>query len=131
MRFTRNTEAIVVSDKFGDVHRYVLIGYCLLVPLTPPPPPNSYPRLEEKAGNISSGELVDKRKDSQRLHDGSLLLGHVSLLTTFMLSPDEKYIITADRDEHIRISWFPQAFTIERFCLGHEKYALPRKVFCL
>jgi tRNA (guanine-N(7)-)-methyltransferase subunit TRM82 len=52
---------------------------------------------------------------------GTLILGHTSLLTAFVLSPDEKHIITADRDEHIRASWFPQGHTIESFCLGHKK----------
>ena len=49
-------------------------------------------------------------------------MGHVSLVTTFLLTPDEKFIITADRDEHIRISWYPESFVIERYCLGHMKY---------
>jgi tRNA (guanine-N(7)-)-methyltransferase subunit TRM82 len=52
---------------------------------------------------------------------GTLILGHTSVLTTSVLTPDESYIITADRDEHIRVSWFPQGHTIESFCLGHKK----------
>jgi tRNA (guanine-N(7)-)-methyltransferase subunit TRM82 len=54
---------------------------------------------------------------------GTLILGHTSLLTTFLLSADETHIITADRDEHIRASRFPQGYTIESFCLGHKRYA--------
>lgn len=53
--------------------------------------------------------------------DGTLILGHTSLLTTFTLTDDEKYVISADRDEHIRVSWHPQGYVIERFCLGHKK----------
>jgi tRNA (guanine-N(7)-)-methyltransferase subunit TRM82 len=52
---------------------------------------------------------------------GTLILGHTSLLTALTLTPDETHIITADRDEHIRASWFPQGHTIESFCLGHKK----------
>jgi tRNA (guanine-N(7)-)-methyltransferase subunit TRM82 len=58
-----------------------------------------------------------------------LLLGHVSMLTdaTFAVREVEGksrgYIITADRDEHIRISRAaPQSHIIEGFCLGHTEY---------
>ncbi|KAE9392325.1 WD40 repeat-like protein [Gymnopus androsaceus JB14] len=54
--------------------------------------------------------------------NGTLVLGHTSLLTSFLLTPDGKYIVTADRDEHIRVSWFPQGFCIESFCLGHTQF---------
>jgi len=58
-----------------------------------------------------------------------LLLGHVSMLTdaTFATRDFEGktrgYIITADRDEHIRISRAaPQSHIIEGFCLGHTEF---------
>ena len=83
----------------------------------------SYQRIGEEASKDRPlNTEKEKRKDALRLQDDTLVLGHVSLLTTFVLSRDEKYIMTADRDEHIRVSWFPQAYTIERFCLGHKKY---------
>ena len=52
------------------------------------------------------------------------------MLTTFLLTPDEQYIITADRDEHVRVSWYPQGYNIERYRLGHEKsvVSLPSSV---
>lgn len=56
---------------------------------------------------------------------GTLVLGHASLLTAFLLSPNERFIVTADRDEHIRVSWFPQGYSIEMYCLGHTRYVLP------
>jgi tRNA (guanine-N(7)-)-methyltransferase subunit TRM82 len=52
---------------------------------------------------------------------GELILGHASLLTTFLVTADGQYIVTADRDEHIRVSWYPQGYTIESYCLGHQK----------
>jgi tRNA (guanine-N(7)-)-methyltransferase subunit TRM82 len=56
-------------------------------------------------------------------HD--LLLGHVSMLTDLVYAKvnNRSYIITADRDEHIRVSrGLPQAHIIEGFCFGHEEF---------
>jgi tRNA (guanine-N(7)-)-methyltransferase subunit TRM82 len=69
----------------------------------------------------TSAAVVEESTDDDAA-PASLVLGHTSLLTTLLLSPDEKYLLTADRDEHVRVSWFPQAFIIEAFCLGHTKY---------
>lgn len=48
-------------------------------------------------------------------------LGHVSLVTSICFLDNGKRIITADRDEHIRISYWPNAYSIEKFLLGHKK----------
>ncbi|MCJ1469361.1 tRNA (guanine-N(7)-)-methyltransferase non-catalytic subunit trm82 [Pseudocyphellaria aurata] len=62
-----------------------------------------------------------------------LLLGHVSLLTDLAcatlvdetLPPPRQrsYILTSDRDEHIRVSrGIPQTHVIEGYCLGHTEF---------
>lgn len=84
----------------------------LSYPLIPLPTPTPLPSQDTDADTLASHENPS---------GGTLILGHTSLLTTFLLSPDETHIITADRDEHIRVSWFPQGHTIESFCLGHKK----------
>lgn len=50
------------------------------------------------------------------------LLGHVSMLLDFCLSLNGKRILTADRDEKLRISRYPQSFVIDNFCLGHTSF---------
>ncbi|TFY60518.1 hypothetical protein EVJ58_g5100 [Rhodofomes roseus] len=105
--FTRNGLTLLISDKFGDVFSY---------PLYPKAKPagNTVP----SAGSSKRGALTSHENPS----DGVLVLGHVSLLTSFLLTRDEKYIVTADRDEHIRVSWYPKGYVVERYCLGHEKF---------
>ncbi|KAK6351940.1 tRNA (guanine-N(7)-)-methyltransferase non-catalytic subunit trm82 [Orbilia javanica] len=101
---TLTPSTIIVGDKFGDVFSYEI--------------PTS---LETEEGN-----------------EGKLLLGHVSLLTTVTtatsLPPSQqnaqnggsgdikRYIITADRDEHIRITNYPLTHVIHGFCLGHTAF---------
>ncbi|KAI9447148.1 WD40 repeat-like protein [Russula earlei] len=101
---TRSGQTIVVADKFGDVFSY---------PLTSSPTTTLAAVRDTESDNVASHKNPS---------GGTLVLGHTSLLTAFLLSPDETHIITADRDEHIRVSWFPQGHTIESFCLGHKKF---------
>lgn len=53
---------------------------------------------------------------------GSLILGHMSMLLDILITPDEKFIITCDRDEKIRVSCFPNAYNINSYCLGHTEF---------
>jgi hypothetical protein len=39
-----------------------------------------------------------------------------------VLSASERYLLTADRDEKIRVSRFPFTAQIEAFCLAHTEY---------
>ena len=71
---------------------------------------------------------MKQQRDALSSHEnpsgGELILGHASPLNAFLLTNDEKYIVTADRDEHIRVSWYPKGYNIEMYCLGHLKYGL-------
>lgn len=78
--------------------------------------------LEEQLKQKAKGPA--KSKEPMRF-EHELLLGHVSMLTdvTYANVDGRSYIITADRDEHIRISrGQPQAHIIEGFCFGHEAF---------
>ncbi|KAI9193091.1 WD40-repeat-containing domain protein [Polychytrium aggregatum] len=76
----------------------------------------SYVLGGDKAGDVYSfhtHETSEKR---------SLLLGHVSIILDLALSPCGKYIITADRDEKIRVTHYPHSYDIQSFCLGHNEF---------
>ncbi|KAI5950318.1 TRM82 [Candida jiufengensis] len=52
------------------------------------------------------------------------LLGHVSMLTDVLVTShnNKQFLITSDRDEHIRISNYPKSYVIRNFLLSHENY---------
>jgi tRNA (guanine-N(7)-)-methyltransferase subunit TRM82 len=78
--------------------------------------------LEEQLKQKAKGPA--KSKEPMRFKH-ELLLGHVAMLTDVIYASWEgrNYIITADRDEHIRISRSqPQAHIIEGFCFGHGAF---------
>eukprot|EP01138_Halocafeteria_seosinensis_P005733 gb/GECG01005861.1/.p1 GENE.gb/GECG01005861.1/~~gb/GECG01005861.1/.p1 ORF type:complete len:391 (+),score=43.33 gb/GECG01005861.1/:1-1173(+) len=51
------------------------------------------------------------------------LLGHTSsMIMDMVVSPKRSHIITADKDQKIRVSRFPTSEIIESFCLGHTAF---------
>jgi tRNA (guanine-N(7)-)-methyltransferase subunit TRM82 len=140
---TADDSTIISADKFGDVYS---------LPLLIPEGPDSEPLKPAKAtpepisakpfvpaastltvhSQRNRKALENQKKQGGRPADKSepnfehkLLLGHVSMLTDLALVSLEgrDYILTADRDEHIRVSrGIPQTHVIEGFCLGHTEF---------
>lgn len=70
-------------------------------------------------------ESGDAEKEDVPEFELSLLLGHVSMVTSMVLGENKgrTVILTGDRDEHVRVSrYIPQAHVIEGFCLGHKEF---------
>lgn len=143
---TADDSIIICADKFGDVYSLPLLTPVssgehvrpddLLKPVTSPQSP-SKPFIPA-ANNLTVHSVRNRRAlQSQRRQkqiavekpgpdfEHKLLLGHVSMLTDIAVVEREGrgYIITADRDEHIRISrGLSQAYVTERYCLGHKEF---------
>jgi tRNA (guanine-N(7)-)-methyltransferase subunit TRM82 len=138
---TPDDSTILCADKFGDVYS---------LPLIPNPEEEEKELLErenkEQAKYTPSASVLtvhsgrnrkileeqlkqaeskpSQARDTPRFkHD--LLLGHVSMLTdiAYTAVSTRSYLLTSDRDEHIRVSrGLPQAHIIEGFCQGHEEF---------
>ncbi|CAN6674629.1 tRNA (guanine-N(7)-)-methyltransferase non-catalytic subunit Trm82p [Trichomonascus vanleenenianus] len=87
--------ALIVSDKFGDVYGLDM---------------------------TSTEELLVENSPNE--HKVGPVVGHVSMVTDVALGEHEgrRYVISADRDEHIRVSRYPQGFVVERWLFGHKEF---------
>ncbi|KAI0125938.1 WD repeat domain-containing protein [Xylariales sp. AK1849] len=152
---TSDGATLLAADKFGDVYSLPLVPSASLNTGsgadTPPTAwtPKTSQRLVSKGANSLTvhSQRNLKALEDQRRHRANrqaaqpggptfeydLLLGHVSMLTSIIPASSEgkPYILSADRDEHIRVSrGIPQAHVIENYCLGHTSFinamCLPR-----
>ncbi|XP_076975114.1 tRNA (guanine-N(7)-)-methyltransferase non-catalytic subunit WDR4 isoform X2 [Tamandua tetradactyla] len=72
--------------------------------------------VADKSGDVYSFSVLEPHGA------GTLELGHLSMLLDVAVSPDDHFILTADRDEKIRVSWAAAPHSIESFCLGHAEF---------
>jgi tRNA (guanine-N(7)-)-methyltransferase subunit TRM82 len=131
---TSDDSTILCADKFGDVYALPLLpspeDEQVEAPTPAPPSATVFTVHSGRNRRTLEEQLKQKAKGPAKPKEGitfrhDLLLGHVSMLTdlAFAKVGNKSYIITADRDEHIRISrGVPQAHIIEGFCFGHEEF---------
>lgn len=79
--------------------------------------------IADKFGDVYSIPM----EDPTIVDDSTLqpILGHVSMLTCVQNAIDEngkEVVLTADRDEHIRISYFPKSYVIKKVLFGHKEF---------
>ncbi|KEF55069.1 uncharacterized protein A1O9_08722 [Exophiala aquamarina CBS 119918] len=135
---TPDEKTILVGDKFGDVYTLPLYPLADWVPRKSEEPATWTPSATELTVHTKGNLHALRQQREQRIHnpkkeglefEHKLLLGHVSLLTDVVIAeiqdgPRRKqYILTSDRDEHIRVSrGVSQAYIIEGYCLGHQDF---------
>jgi tRNA (guanine-N(7)-)-methyltransferase subunit TRM82 len=141
--------SIYSGDKFGDVYSLPLLptveqDEAARSKLQSPAPATFTPTATEQTVHSKANRKALEAQKKQATKESAkqkkeplafsheILLGHVSMLTDVLVATvddeDEEtkpktYILTADRDEHIRVSRGPpQSFVIEGFCLGHTEF---------
>ena len=81
-------------------------------------------KLEKRATKIlftKEDDLIIADKSGDCYLNDRFLLGHLSMLLDASLAA-ERYLITCDRDEKIRVSNFPNTYNIHGYCLGHSDF---------
>ncbi|KAL7268234.1 tRNA (guanine-N(7)-)-methyltransferase non-catalytic subunit trm82 [Rhizina undulata] len=130
---TDKESTILIADKFGDVY------FIPLLPFPSDSPPAPEPTASKPEPSKITPEERERRAAEKRQRTAitlalpfahKLLLGHVSMLVDILAvtvpaevgTKERTYVLTADRDEHIRISRYPLGYVIEGFCLGHRSF---------
>ena len=150
---TEDEKTILSADKFGDVYALPLIPKAQSTGATPISAgsnlvpsggqnvfkPEANETTVHTQRNLRALRDQERQRELQKLElekgtidqtttpsfEHTLLLGHVSMLTAIVTATHggKEYIITGDRDEHIRISrGIPQTYVIEGYCLGHREF---------
>lgn len=149
---TPDDMTILVGDKFGDVYGLPLhppsSDSVPPVSESKEPAKSEARPFKPSATDLTvhtgrnrralEAQLKQAPNDAQKAPAGidfahELLLGHVSMLTSIACVPvsvklpdktnARTYILTADRDEHIRVSRGPpQSYIIENYCFGHTQF---------
>lgn len=138
LALTPDGQKILCGDKFGDAYSLPLLpGEYVKHVETKQYHPSATPltvhtkrnleSLEQQKRQVGNDKGAEEKTSLNFEHQA--ILGHVSILTDLVSvavpgdSPADRprnYILTADRDEHIRVSrGVPQAHVIEQYCLGH------------
>ncbi|SCV00742.1 LAME_0G11716g1_1 [Lachancea meyersii CBS 8951] len=89
---TQDDKQVLVADKFGDVYSVDARGSDVV--------------------DVSKGNLEP-------------ILGHVSLLTAVAIVCDadgKQLLVTADRDEHIRLTHYPQTYIVDKWLFGSKQF---------
>lgn len=139
---TNSQDTILAGDKFGDIYALPLHPSSDSKAIRPAKPqvealrpfkPSASELTVHTKGNreaLRQQKLYKAAapKKQEPTFEHQLILGHVSTLTDLVMGLDpsndiREYIVSADRDEHIRVSrGIPQAHIICNYCLRHTDF---------
>ena len=136
IKFTPNGQKLIVNGQNKQIYIYVLLNctdtkiYWQLqqmitvkkrasaLDLT-----NDLLFIADKSGDVYKADLSICNNHS--LTSDDCIMGHLSMLLDvcfISLNQNQQFIITADRDEKIRLSYYPNAYHIQGYCLGHTEF---------
>lgn len=128
IKITEDAQTVAVGDKFGDVYSFVVATVCQFNFRATADFSCTCSYLLDANQELESTGVKEAAtsatKDKDAAEKRQPVVGHVSMLTamTFYTSPQHgQTLITADRDEHVRVSKWPNGLEIIQYLLGHLK----------
>lgn len=78
--------------------------------------------IGDKFGDVYSIGIDDESPEAEK--DLKPILGHVSMLTDVLVAEHDgkQLLLTSDRDEHIKVSHYPQTFVVKHWLFGHDEF---------
>jgi WD40 repeat protein len=85
---------------------------------------NKFLLIADKSGDVYKTDL-SMDNNNLILTSDDCIMGHLSMLldiSFIQTNENQQFILTADRDEKIRLSHYPNAYNIQGYCLGHTEF---------
>lgn len=86
-------------------------------------PDNRQLLVSDKTGDVFVFDCEDFEKA------GRWILGHISQVLDVAVDSAQKFVLSCDRDEKIRVTRYPETFEIQGFCLGHKEFVSSIQLF--
>ncbi|CAH6719800.1 tRNA (guanine-N(7)-)-methyltransferase non-catalytic subunit Trm82p [[Candida] jaroonii] len=82
---------------------------------------NSTVIIGDKFGDVYKIPIIGENVPEKDLKP---ILGHVSLLTDVLITEHngKQYILSSDRDEHIKVSNYPITYVVKHWLFGHDEF---------
>ena len=84
---------------------------------------NEFLLIADKSGDVYKTDF--SVETNLILTPEDCMMGHLSMLLDIAFvrtQENDDYLLTADRDEKIRLSRYPNAYNIQGYCLGHAEF---------
>ncbi|XP_043189010.1 tRNA (guanine-N(7)-)-methyltransferase non-catalytic subunit wdr4-like [Amphibalanus amphitrite] len=72
--------------------------------------------VADKSGDVYKCQLGEPETKPQ------LILGHICMVLDMCVTGDGHHLLTSDRDEKVRVTRYPNTWSIAAYCLGHTEF---------
>eukprot|EP00475_Leptophrys_vorax_P023191 TRINITY_DN3166_c0_g1_i1.p1 TRINITY_DN3166_c0_g1~~TRINITY_DN3166_c0_g1_i1.p1 ORF type:complete len:425 (+),score=125.07 TRINITY_DN3166_c0_g1_i1:2798-4072(+) len=137
LTFTPESDSLLIADRFGNVHKFTIKDILSQKTSTSPAAPDSasastdqQPEQQHEDDDEEDGDGEDDAPSGgKEVEDEAqnIVLGHFGTISDLRFTPNGKFLVSADRDDRIRVSKWPHVYVVQSFCLGHTSFVVKAK----